>query len=471
MNDLSGRARHQAEHCGAARHSLFQPAPADLIHIGSRRWFLQTGLAAVAGLSLGDVLRTRAQAASRRSSPKSVILCWLSGGPSQLDFWDPKPDAPTEIRGPFEAIRTKVSGLQFCEHLPLLASIADRLAVIRSVDCRASDDHRAAVMQTGNSLALKDLKLTPAGVLRGRIPSIGSLAARFRGANDKDMPPFVGLGDPSTSLWNSDIWNAGDLGAAFDPIAETGVVGRLQMPPGISVDRLQNRDALRQQFDRLAHDLDTNHTMERMDLYDRQALEMVLSGKTQQAFQLDHESDQIRELYGRDSFGEKALLARRLVEAGVTFVVVSGRFGVFDNHGDDVVWGGLIKGLKPLFPSVDRSLYALVNDLADRGLLESTLIVVMGEFGRSPMISKTGGRTHWTNCMSVLVAGGKACGQVIGSTDKNGYDVQDARVIPADLAATVYRHLEIDLNNQWTDPQGRPHPIVSDGGRPIAELC
>ncbi|HET6879981.1 MAG TPA: DUF1501 domain-containing protein [Pirellulales bacterium] len=142
-----------------------------------------------------------------------------------------------------------------------------------------------------------------------------------------------------------------------------------------------------------------------------------------------------------------------------------------DNHGDDVIWGGLIKGLKPLFPSVDRSVYALVTDLQARGLLDNTLIVVMGEFGRSPVISSTGGRTHWFNCMSVLLAGGGlAHGQVIGSTDERGYDIRDGRVSPADLAATVFQHLEIDLTTQWTDPQGRPHPIVSDGGRPIAGL-
>ncbi|HEV3341013.1 MAG TPA: DUF1501 domain-containing protein, partial [Pirellulales bacterium] len=156
---------------------------------------------------------------------------------------------------------------------------------------------------------------------------------------------------------------------------------------------------------------------------------------------------------------------------GVTFVVVSGRFGVFDVHGDDVVWGGLIKGLKPLFPEVDQSFHALVMDLEMRGLLDSTLIVMMGEFGRAPMISATGGRTHWTNCMSVLVAGGNvAHGQVIGRTDAKGYDITEGRVIPADIAATVYRHLEIDLSAQWTDLQGRPHPIVSDGGRPIEGL-
>jgi hypothetical protein len=300
---------------------------------------------------------------------------------------------------------------------------------------------------------------------------MGAIAARFRGANDPELPAFVGIAEPEHTTWNSDIWNAGHLGSAYEPIKHADLTGQLQMPPGVSVARAQDRDGLRRQFDRLRHDLDTDGTMAKIDHYDRQALDMVLSGKAQAAFQIEKELDKLRDAYGRDSFGEKALLARRLVEAGVTFVVVSGRFGVFDNHGDDVIWGGLLKGLKPLFPSLDRSLFALIADLAERGLLDSTLVLAMGEFGRSPVISATGGRTHWTNCMSVLAAGGRgAHGQVIGSTDERGYDVKDRRVIPADLAATVFRHLEIDLATQWTDPQGRPHPIVSDGGKAIAEL-
>lgn len=470
-----GRAprQHITEHLIAGKQALFQPAVRDLIRAGSRRWFLQTGLAGIAGLSLPDLLRRRARAnPARQNSRKSVILCWLSGGPSHLDTWDPKPDAPVETRGPFDSIATKVPGVRISEHLPLQASILDRLAILRAVDCRASDDHRAAVMQTGNSMAQKELKPTFVGPLAGKIPSMGSMAARFRGANDPDLPPFVGLGDPSPSLFHSDIWGAGHLGAAYEPLPETGVAGRLEMPPGVSVVRAQDRDKLRREFDRLRHDLDTSRTMERMDQYDRKALEMVLSGKAREAFRIDKEPDQVRDAYGRDSFGEKALLARRLVEAGVTFVVVCGRFGVFDNHGDDVVWGGLLRGLLPLFPSVDRSIFALVTDLEARGLLDDTLVLVMGEFGRSPVISVTGGRTHWTNCMSVLTAGGGvAHGQVIGSTDEKGYDLRDGRVIPADIAANVYRHLEIDLGNQWTDMQGRPHPIVSDGGRPIPELA
>lgn len=471
MSELPRDACHAAEHFGAGRQSRFQPAMNDLVRIGSRRWFLQTGLAGIGGLSLADVLHCQAQAATKTADKKSVILFWLSGGPSHLDFWDPKPDAPLDIRGPFDTIATKTPGVRFCEHLPLQASIFDRLAVIRSVDCRDSNDHRAAVMQTGNSQALLDLQRTLDGPLRGRFPSMGSIAARFRGPNEAGMPAFVGLAHPELTTWHSDIWGAGELGSAYEPVADHGLARQLQMPEGLNIARAQDRASLRREFDRLRHDLDAAKTMERMDEYERQAMEMVLSGNAREAFEVDREPDGMRDAYGRDSFGEKALLARRLVEAGVTFVVVSGRFGVFDNHGDDVIWGGLIKGLRPLFPSVDRSIYALVTDLESRGLLDKTLILVMGEFGRSPVISTTGGRTHWFNCMSVLLAGGGLThGQIIGSTDERGYDIRDGRVSPADLAATVFQHLDIDLTQQWTDPQGRPHPIVSDGGRPIAGL-
>lgn len=480
MNGISPAANHLAEHVSAVHRARLHPAAKDLIRVGSRRWFVQTGLAGIAGLTLPDLLRCRARASetgssaphsSGNSSFKSVIIFWLSGGPSHLDTWDPKPRAPAEIRGPFESIATRAPGVRFCEYLPLQASIAEQLTIVRSVDCRDSNDHRAAVMQTGNSQALADVKGTLDGPLRGRWPAMGSIAARFRGPNDRDLPAFVGVAEPEITTFASDIWNAGHLGPEYEPVKHSDLAGRLQMPAGVSLARAQDRDGLRRQFDRLRHDLDTGSTMARMDHYDGQALQMVLSGKAQEAFRIDKEPDSLREMYGRDSFGEKTLLARRLVEAGVTFVVVSGRFGVFDNHGDDVIWGGLIKGLKPLFPSLDRSLYALITDLQTRGLLESTLVLAMGEFGRSPVIYPTGGRTHWINCMSMLVAGGKGQhGQVLGSTDDRGYDVRDGRVIPADIAATVFRHLEIDLASQWTDPQGRPHPIVSDGGRPIPEL-
>src|SRR6185295_4073133 len=207
------------------------------------------------------------------------------------------------------------------------------------------------------------------------------------------------------------------------------------------------------QFDRLRRDLDIGDTMSRMDDHRQQALEIVLSGKAQRAFRIDLEPDRVRDAYGRHSLGERTLLARRLVEAGVTFVAVSGTFGMFDNHGEDHFAGGIVSGLKPLLGRLDQAVSALVLDLEARGLLDDTLVLVMGEFGRTPIFSQRGlgGREHWFNCMSMLVAGGGfARGLVVGSTDTKGYDVKDARVTPADIGATVYHHLGIDLDAHWT---------------------
>jgi uncharacterized protein (DUF1501 family) len=201
-------------------------------------------------------------------------------------------------------------------------------------------------------------------------------------------------------------------------------------------------------------------------------VDLVVSGKAQRAFKLDEEPDALRDRYGRDSLGEKVLLARRLVEAGVTFAVVSGRWGYFDNHGDNVPpWGGIEKGLKPILPRIDAVLHSLILDLADRGLLDSTLVLMLGEFGRGPVMTKDAGRDHWLNCMSMLIAGGGLRhGQVIGSTDARGYDIHTRPVRPSDLGATVFKFLDIDLGAHWINPQGRPTPIVTEGGRPIHEL-
>jgi uncharacterized protein (DUF1501 family) len=247
----------------------------------------------------------------------------------------------------------------------------------------------------------------------------------------------------------------------------------LTLPAGVSVKRAEDRAGLSRQFDSLRRNLDVGDNMARMDHYRREALQIVLSGKAQQAFRVDREPQRVRDAYGRHSLGERTLLARRLVEAGVTFVTVSGTFGLFDNHGDDHFAGGIIKGLKPLLGQLDQAVSALVGDLEARGLLDNTLVLALGEFGRTPKFSERGkgGREHWVNCMSLLVAGGGlAHGQVIGSTDAGGYDVKEARVTPADLAATVYRHLGIDLDTQWTDLQGRPQSIVTEGGQPIPGL-
>jgi uncharacterized protein (DUF1501 family) len=215
----------------------------------------------------------------------------------------------------------------------------------------------------------------------------------------------------------------------------------------------------------------SNEQIASADRYTQQACEVLMTGRAQCAFNLDEETPAMRDKYGRDSLGEKALLARRLVEAGSIFVTVSGAWGYFDHHGDEVKWGGIKKGLTPLLPTVDRTLHAIVTDLEDRGLLDSTLILMMGEFGRGPVINKNAGRDHWQRVMSMVMAGGGLRhGQVIGSTDSKGYDIASRRVAPGDLAATVFHHLGIDQNTCWTDPQGRPRPIVAEGGKVIQEL-
>jgi hypothetical protein len=454
---------HALEHVRGTRANPMLPPSGDLLRVGSRRWFLQTGVAGLAGLGLADTLRLTAQAATApRGGKRAVILFWLSGGPSHIDMWDPKPEAPQEIRGPYRSIATSVPGIRVCEHLPLQARIMDKLSIIRSVDCSASN-HTPITMQAGNALARR----TDDGNDGAGYPSMGSITAKFRGPNEPGMPPFIGLADS----WNSDVWGAGHLGNQYEPIQGNDLSGRIAMPQGLSVERLQNRQELRRQFDRLGRSLERTSALEPADRYTQMAYDMVVSGKVQQAFDIAKEPDTVRDAYGRESIGEKGLLARRLVEAGVTFVLVSGAWGYFDHHGDEVRWGGIEKGLTPLLPSVDRVVHALVNDLADRGLLDSTLVLMMGEFGRSPVMTKTHGREHWTSVMSMLVAGGGlASGQVIGSTDDKGYGVKEGRVTPADLAATTYRHLGIDLETQWVNRQGRPIPIVTDGGRPIPGL-
>jgi hypothetical protein len=319
-------------------------------------------------------------------------------------------------------------------------------------------------MQAGNALARR----TDDGNDGGGYPSMGSVVAKLGGPNAPDLPAFVGLADS----WQADVWGAGHIGGDYEPVKGAELAGRLALTNGVDVPRLQNRHELRRQFDRLARDLDRAGTMQQLDRNHAMAFDMVSSGRVREAFDVAKESDTVRDTYGRVSVGEKALLARRLVEAGVTFVLVSGRWGYFDHHGDNVPpWGGIVKGLTPILPTIDQALHALVTDLEVRGLFDSTLVLMMGEFGRTPMLSADGGRGHWTNCMSMVVAGGgMPCGQVIGSTDSKGYDIQDGRVRPADLAATVFRHLRIDLSAHWINPQGRPIPIVTNGGRPIPEL-
>jgi len=302
-----------------------------------------------------------------------VILIWLSGGPSQLDTWDPKPDAPSEIRGPFSSIPTSVPGVRITEHFPLQAQIASKLSFLRAVDCSMSN-HTPITLQAGNPLARR----TDIGRDGDGYPSMGSVADKFRGANDPDLPAIVGLA-PS---WVADVWEAGHMGGAFAPVNGDHLAGRCSLPEGLQLSRLADRDALRAQFDGFRKELDRGENLDKLARSQRQAFEMVSTGKVQKAFNLAEEPDALRDAYGRDSIGTQALVSRRLVEAGVTFITTSARWGYFDTHGDNVPpYLGIEKGLKLLLPGVDRTIHTLVTDLEERGLLDTTLILVLGEFG------------------------------------------------------------------------------------------
>jgi hypothetical protein len=402
-----------------------------------------------------------AATAGQAKSKTNVILFWLSGGPSHIDMWDPKPDARSEIRGPFSDIPTRVPGVHVCEHLPLTAQIMDRLTILRSVDCSASN-HTPITMQACNPLARR----TDDGRDGGGYPSMGSIAAKYRGANAPGIPGYIALADSLAA----DVWGAGHMGGAYNPVSGKDLSGRLTLADGLTIERLGSRRELSEELDDWKRRVGSNEQIAASDQYTQQACEVLMTGRAQRAFNLDEETPAMRDRYGRDSIGEKALLARRLVEAGSTFVTVSGAWGYFDHHGDEVKWGGIKKGLTPLLPTVDRTLHAIVTDLQDRGLLDSTLILMLGEFGRAPVINKNAGRDHWPRVMSMVMAGGgMRHGQVIGSTDSKGYDIAGRRVAPGDLAATVFHHLGIDPNTNWTDPQGRPRPIV-EGGKVIEEL-
>ncbi len=338
---------HACEHRAATLANPMLPPAGDLVRVGSRRWFLQTGLAGLAGLSLADSLRLSAQAGTAGGDRKAVILFWLSGGPSHIDMWDPKTEAPAEIRGPYRSIATTVPGIRVCEHLPLQARMMDKLSIIRSVDCSASN-HTPITMQAGNALARR----TDDGNDGAGYPSMGSVAAKFRGPNVAAMPAFVGLADS----WKSDVWGAGHMGGRVRAAAGQRAARAagdapgdqrraIAKPPGAAA-------AVRSDGSRTGRDA----SLAGADRYTQMAYDMVVSGSVQQAFDVSREPDAMRDRYGRASIGEKALLARRLVEAGVTFVLVSGAWGYFDHHGDEVRWGGIEKGLTPILPTVDRAL-------------------------------------------------------------------------------------------------------------------
>jgi hypothetical protein len=455
----------------------------------SRRNMLKAGLAGMAGLSVPQLLQHRAHASEtgKPISHKSVILLWMTGGPSHLDTWDMKPERPYMNRGPFSPISTAIPGVQICEHLPKQAAMLDKFTVIRSVDPRKSSHQPNQVMQTGNRAAAP--RSNPKG---DKYPAIASLVGKFHGANHPAMPPYVAF-----KKHDSHIAWGGYLGRQHDPfignkatvLPEVDLLGKslnrttganlFRLPSELNHNRLNDRRALMQDFDRIKTGLDQRGSMTALDTYGQQAFDMVLGRRAQQAFDLTREPEEYRRLYGNHLWCQQTLLARRLVEAGVSFVTLDLSYhtasGTWDNHGiPGGVYGGISKGLKPLLPTFDHLLTTLVTDLEDRGLLDEVLIICMGEFGRTPNMGtqkSTDGRNHWPVVMSMCLAGGgMRHGQVIGASERDGGHIKERPVTPGDLAATIYQHMGVPLDSTYLDERGRPRFIVEENGQPLAEL-
>jgi uncharacterized protein (DUF1501 family) len=453
----------------------------------SRRNMLKASLAGIAGLTVPRLLRARAEAADGGAKdPRSVILLWMAGGPSHIDTWDPKPDRPLQNRGPFGVIATRLPGVRLCEHLPKQAAMLDKFTLIRSMDATTSNHEPNMVFQTG----YRDVE-PRTNRQAGMYPAIGSVVSKFHGPNHPSKPAYAAFMKSRTHLGF-----AGALGKAYDPFiadsaarlpvyTEVGAdTGRLteaaafRLAPGLTQERLADRRALLKDFDAVRKRLDASGATDALDRYGEQAVEMLLGRRAQEAFDLSREPAPTRERYGNHLWCQQALLARRLVEAGVAFVTLDLSYhpasGTWDTHGDNIPpYGGISKGLKPLLPLFDHLLTTLVSDLEQRGLLDQTLVLAMGEFGRTPLMGtqdSTDGRDHWPVVLSMALAGGGLRhGQVIGATEKDGGHILERPVTPGDLAATIYRHMGVPLDATWEEPGGRPRRVVEDG-EPIPEL-
>ena len=460
-----------------------------LMHL-DRRGMMKVSMAGLAGLSLPALLAERAHAAQtgrQMSSRKSVILLWMCGGPSHIDTWDPKPERPFNNRGPFGVIQTAQPGVFICDLLPKQAAMLDKFTVMRSVNAHKSNHEPNMAFQTGHRDA------APRRNKDGRkYPAIGSFISKHRGANDPGMPAYVGF---RRHPWHLAI--GGWLGKQYDPFIANEAsklpvydkagndTGRMsgadlfQFPDGISVGRVRNRQELVNRFDRLRRDIDQRGSLEAVDSYRAKAVDMLLGRRARDAFDLSREDPATIKKYGKHLWCQQALLARRLVEAGSSFVTLDLSYhtasGTWDTHGiPGCVYGGITKGLGGLLPLFDHLLTTLVTDLEERDLLDDTLVIAMGEFGRTPNMGTQGstdGRNHWPVVMSMCMAGGGLNhNQTLGSTVKDGSHLKDRPIIPGDIAASIYKHMEVPLDTQYIDPRGRPRFMLEDGGEPIAEL-
>lgn len=427
----------------------------------SRRRVLQIG-APLLGLGLADVLRGRAEAVGNRKAgetAKSLIVFWTHGGMSQQDTYDMKPDAPAEYRGMYQPIGTSVDGIRVSERFPRQAKVMHHLSQVRSVHhengIHAPSAHWMATGRFGPTLARN----------AAQHPSFGSVISRSLGARTPHMPPYVAIPKAEAfgyqgAVYLGKAYNPFEVGA--DPNAKDFKVANLAMPEGLDLKSVENRRRLLRKFDTLRRDVDSSGVLEGLDAFKTQALEMVTGDAVRNAFELSAEDDRLRDRYGRHQYGQSALLARRLVEAGTTCVTIN--TGYWDHHND------IEPGLEQHLPPLDAAIAALVEDLEDRGMLEDVIIYCAGEFGRTPLINGHAGRDHWSNCFTVMLAGGGIKGgQVVGASEKWGGGVRERLTIPLDIYATIFQQMGIPLETHYEDASGRPVSIVGEG-RPIREL-
>jgi len=436
-----------------------------------RRWFLGSSSVAVGAFAL-PTIASAADQSRRKPRADSVIAILLQGGASHLDMWDMKPNASAEIRGEFQPISTSLPGVQICEHLPMLAKRAHKYNVMRSV-YHATPSHEAAIhwVLTGYNYPGANTSTRN----RNNKPSMESIIAKTLGAKKPGLPPYVCVPDKGQLGDRVRYASAHFLGMAYDPF-ESGMPpsdakSAFKMPPNLSVSkdadlrRVDHRLSLLRQLDRFPRALDATGSMDGMDIFQRQAMEMLANQATRDAFDLAQERTELRERYGNTRVGQEAILGRRLSEAGVPFTLV--------NFSINQEWDTHSSGFRTLkqsrLPEFDRAISALIDDLEERGRLDSTLVAVITEFGRTPKINKTAGRDHWSNVFSIMMAGGGlSSGQFLGTSNSRGEVPQDRPIHINDVLATIYTQLGVSTDTVHYD-DGRPVPVLYSG-EPIPEL-
>lgn len=404
----------------------------------TRREVLRVGGLAIGGLTLADLLRGRVQAGTDAGRPKSVIMIWLRGGASHIDSYDMKPEAPAEVRGEFHPISTNLPGIQLCEYMPKHAQMMDKLAIIRGIKSNDLGDHTPHYILTGSPD-------------RGKRPVFGAVVSHLQQRTD-GLPPYVSLMYKPPGLYD----NEGPvyLGPAHRPfVPRSEGLANLTLAKSVSLDRLRGRGQLLREFDTLNREVDATGAMAGIDAHTRRAMEMIASPRVRDAFEMSKESDETRNRYGK--YCENLLMARRLVEAGIPVVTL--KVGDWDTHEKN------FRDMRDQLPQLDQGFHALVTDLHERGLQNDVAVVVWGEFGRAPRISRGDGRDHWPEAGAAVIAGGGfKMGQVIGATDSHGGRSKGTPYTPSNVLASLYHHLGIDPATTILDHNRRPMHVLDD---------